>query len=95
VRIICSDAPIDDGPQRKIRNITRDRTVTVILGHDDVGGLFPAELAQSFDDPAQEFDDRNRDINLVKVGVNYRFNWGGYGYGNGYGSGYGGGYGYR
>jgi hypothetical protein len=52
-------------------------------------------LAQSFDDPAQEFDDRNRDINLVKVGVNYRFNWGGYGYGNGYGSGYGGGYGYR
>jgi len=31
----------------------------------------------------------------VKVGVNYRFNWGGYGYGNGYGSGYGGGYGYR
>jgi hypothetical protein len=27
---------------------------------------------------------------MVKVGVNYRFNWGGYG--NGYGSGYGGGY---
>ena len=30
---------------------------------------------------------------MVKVGINYRFNWGGYGYGSGYGSGPG--YGYR
>jgi hypothetical protein len=24
---------------------------------------------------------RNRDIQMVKVGINYRFNWSGYGYG--------------
>jgi outer membrane immunogenic protein len=28
--------------------------------------------------------ERNRDIQMVKVGVNYRFNWGGYGNGYGY-----------
>ena len=27
----------------------------------------------------------NRDIQMVKVGINYRFNWSGYGYGYGYG----------
>ena len=27
---------------------------------------------------------RNRDIQMVKVGINYRFNWSGYGYGYGY-----------
>jgi outer membrane immunogenic protein len=30
----------------------------------------------------------NRDIQMVKVGINYRFNWGGYGYGPGPGPGY-------
>jgi outer membrane immunogenic protein len=38
------------------------------------------------------FVERNRDVQMVKVGVNYRFNWGGYGYG--YGPGYGPGSGY-
>jgi outer membrane immunogenic protein len=33
------------------------------------------------------FVERNRDIQMVKVGVNYRFNWGSYGYGPGYGPG--------
>src|SRR5262245_60634414 len=36
---------------------------------------------------------RNRDIQMVKVGINYRFDWGGSGSGYGYGSGPG--YGYR
>ena len=27
----------------------------------------------------------NRDIQMLKVGINYRFNWSGYGYGYGYG----------
>src|SRR6266853_1111594 len=30
------------------------------------------------------FIERNRDIQMVKVGINYRFNWSGYGYGYGY-----------
>jgi outer membrane immunogenic protein len=35
----------------------------------------------------------DRNIQMVKLGLNYRFNWGGYGYGDGYGGGYGDGYG--
>jgi outer membrane immunogenic protein len=31
------------------------------------------------------FFERNRDIQMVKVGINYRFSWSGYGYGYGYG----------
>ena len=49
MRIIRPDAAINDGPQRKIGNVAGHRTVTVILGNDDVGGLFPTELAQPFD----------------------------------------------
>jgi len=30
----------------------------------------------------------NRSVQMLKVGVNYRFNWGGYGYGYGYGNAY-------
>jgi outer membrane immunogenic protein len=30
------------------------------------------------------FIERNREIQMVKVGINYRFNWSGYGYGYGY-----------
>ena len=62
------------------------------LGLDDRTIIAPVGFISRAGD---SFVDRNRDINMVKVGVNYRFNWGGYGYGNGYGSGYGGGYGYR
>jgi outer membrane immunogenic protein len=62
------------------------------LGLDDRTFIAPVGFISRAGD---SFVDRNRDINMVKVGVNYRFNWGGYGYGNGYGSGYGGGYGYR
>jgi hypothetical protein len=54
MRIICPDAAVDDGPQWKIGNVTGHRTVTVILGNDDVGGLFPTELAQPLDNSAQD-----------------------------------------
>ena len=48
------DAAIDDCPQWIMCNVTGHRAVIVILGDDDVGGLFPAELAELFDDPAQD-----------------------------------------
>ena len=37
-----------------MRNVTGNRAVIVILSDDDVGGLFPAELAELVDDPAQD-----------------------------------------
>jgi len=66
------------------------------LGLDDRRFIAPAGFLSLTGDP---FIERNRDIQMVKVGLNYRFNWGGYssgpgyGYGPGYGSGPG--YGYR
>jgi outer membrane immunogenic protein len=57
------------------------------LGLDDRTIIAPVGFISRAGD---SFVDRNRDINIVKVGLNYRFNWGGYGYGNG--GGYGGGY---
>ena len=50
------------------------------LGLDDrrfiapVGFITPGFAGDSF-------IERNRDIQMVKVGINYRFNWGGFGYG--------------
>jgi hypothetical protein len=35
-------------------NVTGNRAVIVILSDDDVGGLFPAQLADLVDDPAQD-----------------------------------------
>ena len=60
------------------------------LGLDDRRFFAPAGFRVLTGDT---FVERNRDVQMVKVGVNYRFNWGGYGYGYGYGSGYGPGYG--
>jgi hypothetical protein len=41
------------------------------IGRGQVGFLFTGN----------SLIERNRDIQMVKVGVNYRFNWSGYGYG--------------
>ena len=60
------------------------------LGLDDRRFIAPAGFLSLSGDP---FIERNRDIQMVKVGINYRFNWGGYGYGSG--PAYGPGYGYR
>src|SRR5215475_953295 len=46
------------------------------LGLDDRTIIAPFGFISRAGD---SFVDRNRDINMVKVGVNYRFNWGGYG----------------
>src|SRR5262252_865952 len=62
------------------------------LGLDDRRFIAPAGFLSLTGDP---FIERNRDIQMVKVGLNYRFNWGGYSSGPGYGYGYGPGYGYR
>ena len=48
------DVAIDDRAQWIMRNVAGYRAVIVILGDDDVGGLFPAKLAELFDDPAQD-----------------------------------------
>src|SRR6266478_7889537 len=52
------------------------------LGLDDRTFVAPAGFRFLAGDP---FIERNRDIQMVKVGINYRFNWSGYGYGYGYG----------
>jgi outer membrane immunogenic protein len=51
-----------------------DRTFVTPFGFQSVAG--------------DTFFVRNRDIQMVKAGINYRFNWGGYGYGPGPGPGY-------
>jgi outer membrane immunogenic protein len=55
------------------------------LGLDDRRFIAPVGFLLLAGDP---FIERNRDIQMVKVGINYRFNWSGYGYGYGYGPGY-------
>ena len=50
------------------------------LGLDDRTFIAPAGFGSLTGDT---FFVRNRDIQMLKVGVNYRFNWGGYGYGYG------------
>jgi outer membrane immunogenic protein len=60
------------------------------LGLDDRRFIAPVGFRSLTGDP---FIERNREVQMVKVGVNYRFNWGGYGPGPGYGGpgpGYGG-----
>jgi outer membrane immunogenic protein len=52
------------------------------LGLDDRTFIAPVGFRFLAGDP---FIERNRDIQMVKVGINYRFNWSGYGYGYGYG----------
>jgi outer membrane immunogenic protein len=54
-----------------------DRTFTV-----PAGTVPPSFLA------GDTFTQSNRNIQMVKAGINYRFNWGGYGYGYGPGPGY-------
>ena len=49
-----ADAAIDNSPQRVVGDITGDRAVTVVLSDDDVGALFPAELADLGHDSAQD-----------------------------------------
>src|SRR5262249_60127915 len=44
------------------------------LGLDDRRFIAPAGFLSLTGDP---FIERNRDIQMVKVGINYRFNWGG------------------
>jgi outer membrane immunogenic protein len=44
-----------------------DRTFTVPAGSP----FFPGDI----------FTRGNRNVQMVKAGINYRFNWGGYGYG--------------
>ena len=52
------------------------------LGLDDRTFITPFGFQSAAGDT---FFVRNRDIQIVKVGINYRFNWSGYGYGYGYG----------
>jgi outer membrane immunogenic protein len=52
------------------------------LGLDDRTFIAPGGFGRLAGDT---FFVTNRDIQMVKVGVNYRFNWSGYGYGYGYG----------
>jgi outer membrane immunogenic protein len=47
------------------------------LGLDDRRFIAPVGFLFLTGDP---FIERNRDIQMVKVGINYRFNWNGYGY---------------
>jgi outer membrane immunogenic protein len=51
------------------------------VGLDDRTFVAPAGFQRLAGDT---FFVRNRDIQMVKVGINYRFNWSGYGYGYGY-----------
>src|SRR6266487_3846385 len=54
------------------------------LGLDDRTFIAPAGFQRLAGDT---FFVRNRDIQTVKVGINYLVNWSGYGYGYGYGYG--------
>ena len=55
------------------------------LGLDDRTFIAPVGfIGPGFRFTGDSFIERNRDVQMVKVGVNYRFNWSGYGYGNGY-----------
>jgi outer membrane immunogenic protein len=55
------------------------------LGLDDRRFFAPAGFGPLTGDT---FFVRNRDVQMLKVGFNYRFNWSGYGYGYGRGYGY-------
>jgi outer membrane immunogenic protein len=51
------------------------------LGLDDRTFIVPAGSPFL---PGDTFTASNRNVQMVKVGINYRFNWSGYGYGYGY-----------
>ena len=50
--IVRAEAAIDDSPQWVVGDIAGYRAVIVVLSDDDVGALFPAELADLVHDPA-------------------------------------------